>query len=735
MPLTGTGLKLLRKWRTGTSTSGGQRKNARRRNKCPSFESLETRSLLSASAATSIVMQPELMRDQMMRQSAGASNSPTGLTPQQVSQAYAFNQIAFTSGSSQVTGTGAGETIAIVDAYDDPNIQQDLTTFDQKFGLAAPPSFTEQFPGGTRPQGNSGWSEEISLDVEWAHAMAPQANIVLVEAQSASLGALLSAVNVARDLPNVSVISMSWGSSEFRSETSYDSYFTTPTGHIGISFVASSGDSGAGGIWPALSPNVLAVGGTTLNLSSNGSYGSETGWSDSGGGVSHYEAEPTYQESVQSYGARSSPDVAYDANPSTGFSVYDSYSGDDWFTVGGTSAGAPQWSALIAIADQARGSAGTLANAQSALYNLPSTDFHDITSGSNGYQAGPGYDLVTGLGSPIANLIVDGLAGVSTPPSQGLTAPSLAVSAVSSTVAQLSWNAVSGAQGYNVYQVVNGQNDLLESVSSTTTSVQITGLTPGATESFMVQAFNNNDSPPTANSSVVSVTMPAPPAPTLTAPQVTATAVSSTVAQLSWNAVSGAQGYSIYQVVNGQNVLLGNVSSSTTSVDVTGLTPGATESFVVAAFNSTSVADSAVVSVTMPSPAQTNVTAPQVTATAASPTSVNLSWNAEPQATGFNIYWSNGYQTEFLGTVSGSTTSVTVTGLRAGSSTYFLVEAFNNVSYADSQWVLVTTPLFTAGSSGFGAFAQQHSPDGGTGGGVAFSVVSYEWSGWVRERF
>lgn len=560
------------------------------------------------------------MQPEMMRESAGASNSPTGLTPQQVSQAYGFNQINLGSGSS----LGTGETIAIVDAYDDPKIQQDLATFDQKFGLPAPPSFTEQFVGGTRPSGNTGWSEEISLDVEWAHAMAPNANIVLVEAQSASLSSLLSAVDVARNLPNVGVISMSWGSSEFPSETSYDSHFTTPSGHTGITFVASSGDSGAPGVWPALSPNVLAVGGTTLDAGSNGSYVSETAWSNSGGGASQYEAEPAYQQSVQSYGARTSPDVAYDANPATGFSVYDSYSGNDWFTVGGTSAGAPQWSALMAIADQARGSAGTLANAQANLYNLPSTDFHDITSGSNGYSAGPGYDLVTGRGSPIANLIVDGLAGATStpspsptpPPSSSLAAPVVTASAVSSTAAQLNWNSVTDAQGYNVYMVSGGQDVYLGTVGATTTSVQVTGLTAGSTDSFMVEAYNNNDTPPIADSSVVTVTLPAPA--TLTAPQ---------------------------------NVTV-TLSTATTAV---------------------------------------------------------VSWTDEAAATGYNIYWSNGYQVLYLGSVGASTDSVTVSGLPSGTTSFFMVQAFDSTSYADSQWVSVTTPLASSsGNGGYGGYASQY---------------------------
>ena len=154
-------------------------------------------------------------------------------------------------------------------------------------------------------------------------------------------------------------------------------------------------------MWPALSVNVLAVGGTTLNTTGSArAYGSETAWSDSGGGPSLYEGEPNYRRSVQSSGKRKAPDVSYDANPNTGFSVYDStaYNGQSgWFEVGGTSV-APQWSALIAIADQGRTLAklSDLNGVNNAIYALPSTDFHDITSGSNGHAATPGYDMVTG---------------------------------------------------------------------------------------------------------------------------------------------------------------------------------------------------------------------------------------------------------------------------------------------------------------------------------------------------
>jgi len=327
-----------------------------------------------------------------------------GLTPAQVRNAYGFDQIA---------GDGTGQTIAIVDAYDDPNILADLQKFDATFGLPDP-TFTKVMPGG-KAKSNSDWSLEIALDVEWAHAIAPGASILLVEAPSASLTDLLNAVTYAANQAGVVAVSMSWGTSEFSGETSYDKTFT----HTGVTYVASSGDSGSPADWPGVSPNVLSVGGTTLKTASDGTYLGETGWSGSGGGISRYEARPTYQSSISITGGRLTPDVAYDANPSSGFAVYDSVVTGGrygWFEVGGTSAGAPQWAGLIAIADQAR-DAGGLApltgrtQTLPSLYSFSAADFHDITSGSNGkYSAKTGYDLVTGRGSPVANVLISDLA-------------------------------------------------------------------------------------------------------------------------------------------------------------------------------------------------------------------------------------------------------------------------------------------------------------------------------------
>jgi hypothetical protein len=352
-----------------------------------------------------------------------ARNLLSVFTPAQIRHAYGFDRLSFENG--RVQADGSGQTIAIVEAFHDPRIAGDLHYFDWIFGLPDPPKFTEvnERGGTTFTNMDPVWALETALDVEWAHAIAPRANILLVEADTASFSDLLAGVNFARYQPGVVVVSMSWGSPEFSYEVAYDAYFTTPPGHIGgsglpggITFVASSGDTGAGTSYPAVSPNVLAVGGTTLTLAPGGNYGSETAWSYSGGGVSLYESKPSFQVNIAG-SMRSTPDVALNADPYTGYYIYDTvpyWDNSGWFQDAGTSAGAPQWAALIALADQGRAllGKGSLGNAQSMIYGLPAGDFHHIIGAL-------GYDLVTGRGTPKANLIVQHLLGrgrLSVPP-------------------------------------------------------------------------------------------------------------------------------------------------------------------------------------------------------------------------------------------------------------------------------------------------------------------------------
>ena len=277
--------------------------------------------------------------------------SPRDITPAQITSAYGLNGISFTSSSgTKVAGDGSGQTIALVEMYSDPNIQAALNVFDAQYNL---PNTTLNVINQAGSQTNSGWAQEESLDVEWAHAMAPGAKIDVIEAapgntDSQVLANLMTAVQTANHTAGVTVVSMSWGMSEFSNEASYDSNFTTP----GITYIASSGDSGAVE-WPAASPNVLAVGGTSLQLSSSGVIQSQSGWIDAGGGLSQFESEPSYQDSVQSTGFRSTPDVSFVADPNTGVSVYvispNSMSDQgQWEEIGGTSVGAPSWAGIIA---------------------------------------------------------------------------------------------------------------------------------------------------------------------------------------------------------------------------------------------------------------------------------------------------------------------------------------------------------------------------------------------------
>jgi hypothetical protein len=350
--------------------------------------------------------------------------------------AYGVNGILFGS----VTGNGTGQTIAIVDAYDDPDAASDLNAFSAYFGLptfnsgAGSPTFTQFNQYGstspatlpiTDPAGpdNDDWEIEESLDIEWAHSIAPKANIDLVEGASDEDSDLYIADATAATLPGVSAVSNSWSEPEYSSETLQDANFNV----TGVTYLYSTGDGGkaAGPQYPATSPDVVAVGGTTLTVGSGNTYGGEAAWNGSGGGKSQYESIPSYQVGKingLSAGHRTEPDVSMDANPYSGVPIYDTYdfgqptqTTGPWATYGGTSLSCPMWAGLIAIVNQGRaiGGASPLTGATQTLpdlYNLPASDFHDITSGGNGYLAGTGYDLATGIGTPIANLLVEALA-------------------------------------------------------------------------------------------------------------------------------------------------------------------------------------------------------------------------------------------------------------------------------------------------------------------------------------
>lgn len=315
-----------------------------------------------------------------------ASTSPSGLSPAQIESAYGF------STSSTI---GAGKTIAIVDAYDDPTAEKDLGVFSTQFGLPACTTangcFTKvnQTGGTTYPKANSGWALEISLDIQWAHAIAPGATILLVEAKSASYSDLLAAEDYAS--AHATYVSNSWGASESSGEAAYDSHFAT----TGVSYFVSSGDSGLPAQYPSSSPNVISVGGTKLTFNADGSLNSETGWTSGGGGCSAYESATPAQAAFESLCGtkRATPDVSLDADPASGVSVYDStrYNGQSgWYVVGGTSASSPMWAAR---------SADSGAQVNSAYVYASNVTYRDITSGGNSAGCLVGYDLCSGRGS------------------------------------------------------------------------------------------------------------------------------------------------------------------------------------------------------------------------------------------------------------------------------------------------------------------------------------------------
>ncbi|SDL60187.1 hypothetical protein SAMN05216517_101563 [Janthinobacterium sp. OK676] len=396
---------------------------------------------------------------------AGSSVVAT-YSPAQIRAAYDLPALP-TAGTAltaaQAAQLGAGQTIYIVDAMHNPNAAAELAIFNQKFGLPgcttkaiatnaalplppAPASGCEfsvvyNTPSSTMtataPAYNSGWAMEIALDVQWAHATAPLARIVLIEAPDASINSLLGAVRLA-NLMGPGVVSMSFGAAEGNWTASVDSAFTGKN----MSYLAATGDSGSGVSWPSVSPNVLAVGGTTLSYSGSG-VRSEAAWSGTGGGISAYTALPSYQTvsvpGLTNLLRRNVADVAFNADPATGQYTAVMAQGSStasWLSIGGTSLSTPQWAGLVAIANASRAlqAKTALGLPHSMLYGqiatVPGTfasSFADVTRGSNGTcsvcTARIGYDPLGGLGTPNVKSLLASLSGTQIAPAAPVVAP------------------------------------------------------------------------------------------------------------------------------------------------------------------------------------------------------------------------------------------------------------------------------------------------------------------------
>jgi subtilase family serine protease len=330
---------------------------------------------------------------------AHGTAGPTGYNPADIQAAYALPS----------STAGSGQTVAIVDAYDDPSAESDLSVYRSQFGL--PPCTTangcfkkvNQTGGTSYPRANGGWAEEISLDLDMVSAVCPNCKIILVEASTSSMANLGTAVNTAVKL-GANAISNSYGGGDSSSDSSYDtSYFK----HPGVVVTASAGDSGYGAEYPAASQYVTAVGGTSLKKDSSARGWSETVWSSSGSGCSAYDPQPSWQSGVANITSvcakRAIADVSADADPNTGVSVYDSYAYQGysgWLVFGGTSVSSPIIASVYALA-------GNAASVTYASYPYTHTSaLNDVGSGSNGTcgnllcNATAGWDGPTGLGTP-----------------------------------------------------------------------------------------------------------------------------------------------------------------------------------------------------------------------------------------------------------------------------------------------------------------------------------------------
>ncbi|MEW1912989.1 S53 family peptidase [Kitasatospora sp. NPDC085895] len=323
--------------------------------------------------------------------------TPSGLGPSDLLSAYKLP-----------ANGGAGMTIAIVDAYNDPSAESDMNTYRAQYGLPACTKASgcfrqvSQTGTSTLPSNNSGWAGEISLDLDMVSAIAPNAKIILVEAKSATMANLGTAVNTAVNL-GAKFVSNSYGGGESSADTSYDSaYFN----HPGVAVTVSAGDSAYGAEYPAASKYVTAVGGTALKKDTSSRGWTETVWSTNstegtGSGCSKYDAKPSWQKDT-GCAKRTIADVSAVADPATGVAVYQTYGGSGWAVYGGTSASAPIIASVYALAGAPSGGSSPTSFPYAHTGSL-----YDVTSGSNGScspsylcKATAGYDGPTGLGTP-----------------------------------------------------------------------------------------------------------------------------------------------------------------------------------------------------------------------------------------------------------------------------------------------------------------------------------------------
>ncbi|MBR7781668.1 S53 family peptidase [Undibacterium luofuense] len=591
------------------------------------LQSVSTRGLTVSQIARKEFVQTGSASAARFQPAAGITAAVTTYTPAQVRAAYNLPALpaSFTGlTAAQLAQFGAGQTIYIVDAYHNPNAAAELAAFNTKFGLpgcttkqyvvgtalplAAPAANTCEFAiayntaaGGlsnTAPAYNSGWATEISLDVQWAHAIAPLARIVLIEAPDASINSLVGGVNLA-NVMGPGAVSMSFGAAEGTWTSSVDTAFANTK----MTYLAATGDNGMAVSWPSVSTKVLAVGGTSLTYSGTGTR-SEAAWSGTGGGISAYTATPSYQTSVvPGMGTpvrRTVADVSMNANPNTGQYVAVINPGSttvNWISAGGTSMSTPQWAGIVAMANAVRTASGkaVVGQTHNTLYQTISTNatnyakgFLDVTTGTHGTcgtcSAKTGFDQLTGLGTPnVTNLLTllnDG---------GTVAAPIVNGASISGTTGTpLTFTASVSAVNPVTYSLTGAPAGM-----TITTAGVVSWSTPVAgTYSVTVKATDTKTG--LTGQGVYTVTVTAPPPPTVTAGTVTGMvgqALSYTVAYTAPNPVTftltGApSGMTISSagVISWTSPVLGTFNVTVTAKDSkTGFTASAVVSVKVSA--------------------------------------------------------------------------------------------------------------------------------------------------------
>lgn len=636
-----------------------------------------------------------------------------------------YLQSAYNVAASAEAQGGSGQIVAIVDYTVDPNIASDLATYRAEFGLPACPTGTvssantgcvlqQVAQSGAPSSGSSGWDVEISLDVDTVSAICPKCQILLMEASSANDSSLGSAVNTAVSDGAIAV-SNSYGGSEASGENSVaTSYYQ----HPGVAIVASSGDASGVVEFPAVAPDVVAVGGTSLlqyaDQGTRSANATESVWNGTpaagdgaGAGCSLYESPASWQSSfLTSAGGTSicakrvTADVSADADPDTGLWIYDSYSQGGWLIVGGTSLASPLVASLYGLAGNAAGSSVYPA---SLLY-ANSSSFYHVTSGNVGScgnylcdatKSIDGYNGPSGVGTPGG---AGALAAFDFNPAVAPATPATpTVGAVTATSVALSWAGVSGASSYSVYSGTTSSSLALMASGLSSPSYTATGLTPASTYYFAVTATNASGT--SGQSGVASATTAAPGAPS--APSAVAATAGNGSVSLSWSAPtsnggSPLTGYVVYySTTSGAELTGSSYSTTATTATISSLSNGTTYYFEVVAANA--YGNSGVSNEASATPAGVP-SAPTLNSATPGAGKVTLSWSAPTSnggsaLTGYVVYdGTTATPATKVTTVSSTTTSVSVSGLTAGTTYYFDVVATNTAGSSTPSNVLSAVP-------------------------------------------